>query len=90
MTVAQPRPDLKTLWKLARPGGMLLVLALPFTGYGFAHWEWALLLHHPERLALLLASWWCLSAGTLWLNAALDRDVGEVGSRPHTARDPEA
>ena len=67
-----------TLWRLARPRGMALVLALPAVRYGFAHWEGALPLRHPTAFAWVLAAWWCLSAGTLWLNAALDRDEGAV------------
>jgi hypothetical protein len=80
------------LWRLARPAGMPLVLGLPATGYGFAHWEWAAPDPRPHELVVLLGAWWFLSAGTLWLNAALDRDDGEVlmGPRPevvpHLAR----
>jgi 4-hydroxybenzoate polyprenyltransferase len=80
------------LWRMARPGGMVLVLGLPATGYGFAHWEWAAPDAFPGLLLLLLVSWWFLSAGTLWLNAALDRDEGEVlmGPRPETVPHLEA
>lgn len=72
------------LWRLARPGGMPLVLGLPAAGYGFAHWEWAAPDPRPGELAVLLAGWWFLSAGTLWLNAALDQGDGDVlmGPRP--------
>ncbi|HHO49971.1 MAG TPA: hypothetical protein ENK18_03650, partial [Deltaproteobacteria bacterium] len=75
--------ELRTLWRLARPGGMPLVLALPLVGFGFGHWEWGLSLRGPERLVAVLIGWWFLSAGTLWLNAALDRDEGEVLMGPH-------
>lgn len=66
------------LWRLARPRGMVLVLALPAFGYGFAHWEGALPLRNAAGFLTVLGSWWFLSAGTLWLNAAFDRDDGEV------------
>lgn len=66
------------LWRLARPAGMPLVLGLPAAGYGFAHWEWAAPEPHLGDLLLLVIVWWFLSAGTLWLNAALDRDDGPV------------
>jgi 4-hydroxybenzoate polyprenyltransferase len=57
---------------------MPLVLALPAVGFGFGHWEHALSLRVPGALVVLLAAWWLLSAGALWLNAALDRDEGDV------------
>lgn len=66
------------LWHLARPRGMPLVLAVPAVGFGFAHWEWASDLKNGGAFLLVLAAWWFLSAGTLWLNALLDRDEGEV------------
>lgn len=52
----------------------MLVLA----GYGWAHWDRAMDLRHPERVPLVLLAWWALHAGTLWLNAVLDQDEGEV------------
>jgi 4-hydroxybenzoate polyprenyltransferase len=66
------------LWRLARPRGMALVLSMPALGYGFGHWEWALPLQQPDKFGWLLAGWWFLSAGTLWLNAAFDQDDGDV------------
>jgi 4-hydroxybenzoate polyprenyltransferase len=57
---------------------MPLVLGLPAVGFGFGHWDKGLDLRAPAAFVAVLASWWCLSAGTLWLNAALDRDEGEV------------
>ncbi len=78
-TSAQPaRADLRTLWRLARPAGMPLVLALPAVGFGFGHWEYGLDLRGSTQMAWVLLAWWFLSAGTLWLNAALDRDECEV------------
>jgi len=61
---------------LARPKGTLLLLAVPLTGYGFAHWDARLELTRPAAMALVLAAWVLLSAGSLWLNAALDGDEG--------------
>ena len=37
-----------------------------------------MVLHFVSALALVLLAWVALHAGTLWLNAALDRDEGEV------------
>jgi hypothetical protein len=54
------------------------VLALPLVGFGWAHWDRALLLSGVGGLPALLAAWAALHAGTLWLNAALDRDEGPV------------
>jgi 4-hydroxybenzoate polyprenyltransferase len=61
---------------LARPKGTLLLLAVPLTGYGFAHWNAQLELTRPVAMALVLAAWVLLSSGSLWLNAALDGDEG--------------
>jgi hypothetical protein len=74
----------RRLWRLARPGGMVLVVGLPAAGYGFAHWEWAAPEAHLGDLLVLASAWWWLSAGTLWLNASLDQGDGEVlmGPRP--------
>lgn len=51
---------------------------LPVVGFGWAHWDRALRLQGEAELGWVLGAWWALSAGTLWLNAALDRDEGEV------------
>lgn len=58
--------------------GLWLPPVLPLLGYGFAHWDRALMAWRPWTLLPLLAAWACLQAGTLWLNAARDRDEGEV------------
>jgi 4-hydroxybenzoate polyprenyltransferase len=47
-------------------------------GFGWAHWDRALDLRGGANLLRVLAAWLMLQAGTLWLNAALDRDQGEV------------
>ena len=63
-----------SLVALARPKGTLLLLAVPLTGYGFAHWDYGIEARRPLALAFVLAAWSLLSAGSLWLNAALDGD----------------
>ena len=68
---------LGSLWALSRPKGMLFVAFLPMVGYAFAFWD-----HgcedpsaHPFGILLLLALAWAVPhAGTMWLNAGLDRD----------------
>src|SRR4051794_3330508 len=72
--VARPR----AFWLLARPRLMPYVLLLPVVGFGWAHWDRALELHGDGALVLVLLAWTCLQAGTLWLNASLDRDHGPV------------
>lgn len=79
-----PRPRiglLDTSWrlvKLARPAGAWIPPLLPLVGYGWAHWERALPAWRPEAIGWLVLSWVALNAATLWLNAALDQDRGEV------------
>ncbi len=78
-----------SLIALARPRGTLLLLIVPLTGYGFAHWDFEMEAQRPLSLALVLVAWIFLSAGSLWLNANLDGDEGQilfsrggVGERP--------
>jgi len=54
------------------------VLLLPVVGFGWGHWDRALELRGAWNLLWVVLAWGCLQAGTLWLNAALDRDQGEV------------
>lgn len=68
----------RALWTLARPRLLPYVLLLPCLGYGWAHWDRALRTRAPVGLLLVLLAWALLHAGTLWLNAALDQDEGEV------------
>lgn len=75
---ARHAPAAPALWALARPRMLPFVLLLPFIGYCWAHWDRALRLYHPDRLALVLLAWAVLHAGTLWLNAVLDRDQDAV------------
>ena len=80
----------RSLFLLARPKGTVMLLVGPLTAYGFAHWDYRLEATRPLALAGVLVAWIFLSAGSLWLNAALDGDeegalfaVGEGGaSRP--------
>lgn len=72
------RSPLGALWDLARPRGAVWVGVLPLFGYGFAHWDRALLARSPEAVPIVFVAWILLHAGTMWLNAALDRDGGEV------------
>lgn len=44
----------------------------------WGHWDRALTLRGADAWWWLAASWWALHTGTLWLNAALDQDEGEV------------
>ncbi len=66
------------LWFLARPRLAPYVMTLTLVGFGWAHWDRALQLRGGVAWMLVAASWLALHAGTLWLNAALDRDEGEV------------
>jgi 4-hydroxybenzoate polyprenyltransferase len=76
---------------LARPKGTALLLFVPIVGYGFAHWDYALeAARRPGSLAMVLFSWVLLSAGSLWLNAALDGQesaalFGADEAPPHNA-----
>jgi 4-hydroxybenzoate polyprenyltransferase len=69
---------LLTLYQLARPRLLPFVLLLPVVGFGWAHWDRALAMRGGSDLLWVLVAWTSLQAGTLWLNAALDRDKGEV------------
>jgi 4-hydroxybenzoate polyprenyltransferase len=77
-TASNETPFLRSLWLLARPRLLPFVLLLPVLGFGWAHWDRALDLRGAPALVAVLAAWTLLQAGTLWLNAALDRDQGEV------------
>lgn len=80
LTTERPLSALQTmrsLWSLARPKGMLFVSFLPMIGFAYAFWD-----HGCEdpsyapfgQLALLGLCWAVPHAGTMWLNAGLDRD----------------
>ena len=68
----------RALWILARPRLMPFVLLLPIVGFGWGHWDRALTLRGEAGLPWVLAAWLLLQAGTMWLNAALDLDSGEI------------
>lgn len=72
------RRELYAYWNLARPAGVWAPSLLPLLGYGWAHWDRALLAWRAGAVPLLLLCWLLLNIGTLWLNAARDRDQGEV------------
>lgn len=60
---------------------MVLVALLPMTGFTFAIWDHGCILPWSKALpalALLAALWAVPHMGTMWLNAALDRDEGPV------------
>lgn len=67
----------RDLIALARPRGLFLVALLPVLGYSWAYWD-----HGCEvpdygavpRLLWLAVIWGVPHMGTMWLNAALDRD----------------
>lgn len=69
-----------SLFLLARPALLPFILLMPLIGFGWACWSFAI--DPPPgsvaSLLFVLAAWAALNTGTLWLNAALDRDVGEV------------
>src|SRR5512136_2297393 len=70
--------DLRALWALARPTMAPLVAAIPLVGFYLAHWDRALALSRGHEMLAVMGAWMLLHAGTLWLNAVLDRDEGEV------------
>src|SRR5262249_49176546 len=57
---------------------MPFVLLLPIVGFGWGHWDRALTLRGEAGLPWVLLAGLLLQAGTMWLNAALDRDSGEI------------
>lgn len=66
------------LWRLARPAGLAWVALSPLLGYGVAHWSRALPAVDPLGAGVLVVAWALLTAGTMWGNAAFDRDDGPV------------
>jgi hypothetical protein len=66
------------LFRHARPAGAIWVALIPLAGYGVAHWEHALSLRRLGAALLLACAWLAIHAGTMWLNACLDRDDDEV------------
>jgi 1,4-dihydroxy-2-naphthoate octaprenyltransferase len=75
------RSTVVRLLLLARPGALPLAAGLPLLGFWFGMWDaglFAVLDFYAMDLLLLAVAWALLSAGSLWLNAALDRDEGQV------------
>lgn len=70
---------IRAFWSLSRPQLFPYVLFTTLGGLAWAHWDQLLI---PPRGSgqwwILAVAWWALHAGTLWLNADLDRDEGEV------------
>ena len=71
---------LLSLLRLSRPALLPFILLLPLIGFGWACWSFAVDPSAPavSNLILVLAAWAALNVATMWLNAALDRDEGEV------------
>ena len=69
-----------SLWLITRPKLLVNLLLLLLVGFSFALWDRALPLSEPAvvRLGVVMLSWSLLNAGTMWLNAHLDKDDGEV------------
>ncbi len=63
---------------LSRPRLAPAVVALPLLGWAFTLWDRALPPIATAALPGLVMAWWLVHAGTMWLNAARDRDEGEV------------
>jgi 1,4-dihydroxy-2-naphthoate octaprenyltransferase len=71
----------RALVTLARPKGMILIALLPVVGFTYAFWDHGCTIPFFEALPSMLLLWvlWAVPhAGTMWLNASLDRDEGEV------------
>jgi 4-hydroxybenzoate polyprenyltransferase len=71
---------LLALLRLSRPALLPFILLLPLIGFGWACWSFAV---DPApgavvNLFVVLAAWAALNTATMWLNAALDRDQGEI------------
>ncbi len=69
---------LRSLWHLSRPRMAPYLWLIVLGGFGFAHWDRALTGQGGTAVLVTLLAWTFLHAGTLWLNAGLDRDEGEV------------
>lgn len=66
---------------LARPAMLPWLLLLVGAGFGFGHWDHALDLQRRGEvpdLLVLFGAWTLLHVGTMWRNAARDRDEGPV------------
>lgn len=71
----------RRLLVLSRPGGMPLVAGMAWVGFWFGAWDHGWLVWLPaalDELAWLFLSFSLVHAGTMWLNAALDRDDADT------------
>jgi 4-hydroxybenzoate polyprenyltransferase len=68
----------RALVALARPRMLPYLWLLLVGGFGFAHWDRALVVRGLPELVALAVAWALLHAGTMWWNAALDEDDGPV------------
>jgi hypothetical protein len=68
----------RALWILSRPRLIPFVLLLPLVGFGWGHWDRALDMQGGAGLPWVVLAWLFLQCGTMWLNAALDLDSGQV------------
>ena len=75
---ASVRATVHALWVLSRPRLLPYVWVLVGIGGAWAHWDRALVLRNGSALLGLMVAWTFLQVGTLWLNAAVDRDAGEI------------
>jgi 1,4-dihydroxy-2-naphthoate octaprenyltransferase len=63
---------------LARPRMLPLLWLAVFFGFMLGHWEAGVHLRGAPAFAIVLVAWTFLHLGTMWLNAARDRDEGPV------------
>lgn len=70
--------SVRALMVLARPRLLPFVVWLPFMGWAWAHWDRALPARGAGALLGVMLAWCLLHVGTMWLNAAVDRDEGEL------------
>lgn len=68
----------RALWQLGRPILVWHLLSMVLGGFGWGHWNRALQLRGASELGWVVLAWIALHFGTMWLNAAVDRDEGEV------------
>ncbi len=76
---------MKSAWNQLRPAMVPYVWGAVALGYGLGHWDGARPMGGLGSLLATLVAWLLLQAGTMWWNAATDRDEGPVlWGRPGT------
>jgi 4-hydroxybenzoate polyprenyltransferase len=76
---AMPWPEVaRALTRLSRPSGAALVPLLPLLCLWFAHWDRALAFNKWGTALVIVLIWGALHCGTMWLNAVLDEDEGDL------------